>query len=166
MTASSKAGESPIQRERKSLTSKEGGAFENLIRVPLRWRDLDYQGHVYHAEFLTIADEARTQWLGERLKLRNPHECVIVSLKIDYLHEISRHDGAVDVSIAIKQLGKHSITTEEVFTSPLGTTIAELTCVLIPWDPETREKIPLSDEQRTHALANLMVMSSERSTKQ
>ena len=30
----------------------------------LRWRDLDYFGHVYHGEFLTLLDEARATWLG------------------------------------------------------------------------------------------------------
>ena len=35
------------------------------IRLPLRFRDVDAFGHVYHAEYLTLLDEARTRWFRE-----------------------------------------------------------------------------------------------------
>ena len=77
-------------------------------------------------------------------------------MKIDYISELTSEHEAVDTSIAIEQLGTSSITTREELRSPVGQLLAQITCVLIPWDADTREKRALSRTQRMYAEAHLI----------
>lgn len=148
------------------------------FRVPLRWRDLDNQGHVYHAEYLTLLDQARTAWLQTCLGVENPDEYVIVHIDIDYLNELTVGSAtnaaapgaeaagaigvsAVDVSFTIKRLGNKSLTTEEIMTIPDGTKIARASAVLLIWNRTTRQTRALNDIERDLVAPYLAPVGSE-----
>ncbi|WP_188551558.1 acyl-CoA thioesterase [Sediminivirga luteola] len=134
------------------------------FRVPLRWRDLDNQGHVYHAEYLTLFDQARTAWLHSSLGVRNPDEYVIARIEIDYLDELVVEIAgppAVDVSFTIEKLGNKSVTTRETMTRPDGTQVATASTVLLMWDRDTRRTRRLSTEERSLIIPYLSSVRSE-----
>jgi acyl-CoA thioester hydrolase len=120
-------------------TVPEAAPSENTVRVPLRWRDLDAQGHVYHGTYLTLLDEARSKWLRGRLALEGADAHVIVRLEIDYVSELVLDEhGFVDVECAVARLGSKSITTAETMRDPDGTVVARTKAVLVLWDPDMR----------------------------
>ena len=51
------------------------------IRLLLRFRDVDAFGHVYHAEYLTLLDEARTRWFREAIAFDEPGAYVVARVE-------------------------------------------------------------------------------------
>lgn len=119
-----------------------------VATVPLRWRDLDHQGHVYHAEMLTLLDEARTRWFREAIGRTSPDEYVVARIEIDYVGETPIDGGHIDVSIAVARIGRTSLTTaEQVFLAD-GTFVARATVTAVMWDREIRGPRPLTPEEK------------------
>lgn len=123
----------------------------SAIAVPLRWRDLDHLGHVYHGTLLTLLDEARVTFLGESIGFDRPDAYVVVHLEIDYVAELRRDAGQVLVSFGVERVGNTSITTREVVTVPDGTVVARTVVTSVQWDPLTRKPLPISGEQRARS---------------
>src|SRR3954465_9005061 len=98
---------------------------EALIRIDVRFRDLDAFGHVYHAEYLTILDEARTRWFGGGLRLGRPGEYVVARVEIDYLSPAVLSDAPLGASFELHRVGTSSLTTVEETRGPGG---PELRC--------------------------------------
>lgn len=124
----------------------------STCRIPLRWRDLDYQGHVYHAEYLALADEGRTRWLGETLGVREPQNYLIAHISIDYLAELNRSAEFVEFGVDVEHVGNKSVRTRETLSVHSGsdtTIVARMTCVFLLWAPETRETRLLTDAERS-----------------
>lgn len=152
---------------------------KETFRVPLRWRDLDNQGHVYHAEYLTLLDQARTAWLHTCLGGNSPDEYVIAHIDIDFLNELSigtsassamaavpgaigvTETAAVDVMFSIKRLGDKSLTTEEIMTTPDGVRIARASTILLMWNRATRRTRTLSERERDLVAPYLVTAGSE-----
>ena len=118
------------------------------IAVPLRWRDLDHLGHVYHGTLLTLLDEARVTFLGDAIGFDRPDAYVVVHLEIDYVDELRRDAEQVLVTFSVERVGNTSITTREVVTVPDGTVVARTTVTSVQWDPLTHKPLPLSARQR------------------
>lgn len=120
----------------------------STFTVPLRWRDLDAQGHVYNATYLTLLDEGRSRWLRSALELPGFDSHAIVSLTIDYVSEIGRDIDEVNMEFSVAKVGNKSFTTEEVMTVDGGRVAARVSAVLVGFDTETRTSSPLTEEQR------------------
>ena len=120
------------------------------VRIPLRWRDLDNQGHVYNGVYLGLLDEARTVWLRRTLGLANPDEYVIARIEIDFLADLTlTPDGAaVDVDVQVTRVGSKSVTTAEVMRDGDGREVARAVCVLLLWDRTSRQTRPLTAAER------------------
>lgn len=142
---------------------------DEAIRVPLRWRDLDNQNHVYHAEYLTLLDQARTAWLHACLGIDSADEYIIARVEIDYVSEIfisssslrSVGSPAVDVTFEISRLGTKSITTQEVMSTLDGVCVARAVTVLLLWDRSTRQTRELTTIERDIAKTLLAVKETE-----
>ncbi len=140
-----------------------------LFRVPLRWRDLDNQGHVYHAEYLTLLDQARTAWLHKGLQLDNADEYIIGHISIDYIAELTFDcealvdfgTPAVDITFAISRLGNKSLTVNENMYTPDGSHVARASTVLIFWDRVNRETRAITTTERGRAARYLVNEGSE-----
>ncbi|MEU8251459.1 thioesterase family protein [Nonomuraea sp. NPDC048916] len=127
------------------MTSERGGC---LVRVPLRWRDLDHQGHVYHGTLLTLLDEARTAWLRDVVRIQSPDAYVVARIEIDYLAEIRMDIGAIDVGFEVSRLGGRSIRTDEIVRTPDGGDLARAAVVIVMWDREAHRSRELTPEER------------------
>lgn len=123
--------------------------------IPLRFRDVDAFGHVYHAEFLTLLDEARTRWFRDELGLVNPSDYVLARIEIDYVSSIVPADGAVGGEFAVVRVGRTSLTLAEVLRTRDGRVVSRGRAVTVLRDPATGSSRPLTGEERRRAEARL-----------
>jgi acyl-CoA thioester hydrolase len=116
--------------------------------LPLRFRDLDAFGHVYHAEYLTLLDEARTRWLGEAVQLEDPGSYVVARLEIDYVSSLTLADEAVRVDVEVLRVGTTSLTLRETMHPRDGRVVTRDRAVVVLRDRATGGSRPLSDAER------------------
>ena len=116
--------------------------------LPLRFRDLDAFGHVYHAEYLTLLDEGRTRWFADALGFTEPSGYVVAHLEIDYLSSLRGEDTAVRVDVVIERIGTTSLTLAETTYAYDARVVARSRTVVVLRDPDTGRPRPLSDRER------------------
>jgi acyl-CoA thioester hydrolase len=114
--------------------------------VPVRWQDLDANGHANHVVFLTYLEEGRDAWLRSHGIGRD--EYVVGRCTVHFRREIGSEIPTVHVRCAVADLGRSSITTREQLFDPDGNVLADAEFVLVHWDPRERCSRPLSDQQR------------------
>jgi acyl-CoA thioester hydrolase len=115
--------------------------------VPLRFRDLDAFGHVYHAEYLTLLDEARSRWFA-RVGLDQPEVYVVAHLEIDWVSPLAGADTAVRVDFEVESVGTTSIDLREVMHASDGRVVSRSRSVTVRWDHAGAQTRPLSREER------------------
>ncbi len=118
---------------------------------PLRFRDLDAFGHVYHAEYLTLLDEARTRWLGDVVGVEDPGSYVLARVEIDYLSSLTLDDQAVRVEFAVLRVGTTSLTLAETMHAHDGRVVARGRAVAVLRDRATGGSRRLSEGERASA---------------
>lgn len=119
--------------------------------LPLRFRDLDAFGHVYHAEYLTLLDDARTRWFTDVLDLADPGAYVVARLEIDYVSSLVLEDEAVRVSFGVERIGTSSLTLVERMHARDGRVVARSRSVTVRRDLAAGRSRPLTDAERTRA---------------
>ena len=120
---------------------------------PLRFRDVDAFGHVYHAEYLTLLDEARTRWFGEVLGLANPSDYVLARVEIDYVSSLVLADGAVAATFEVDRVGTTSLTLTETLRARDGRVVSRSRAVTVLRDVPSGTSRPLADNERHRATA-------------
>lgn len=140
--------------ERGPETGRETGQA-GLHWLPLRFRDIDAFGHVYHAEYLTLLDEARTRWLGDVVGLADPGSYVVAHIELDYLSSLTLEDQAVRVAVVVVRVGTTSLTLGETMHARDGRVVARGQCVAVLRDRATAAKRSLSQAERVAAEAAL-----------
>jgi acyl-CoA thioester hydrolase len=118
------------------------------IRVPLRFRDVDSFGHVYHAEYLTLLDEARTRWFREAVGFDAPGAYVVARLEIDYVSSLVLDDVEAVASFAPEHVGTSSLTLTETLSAPDGRVAARVRSVTVRHDPAAGVSRPLTEAER------------------
>jgi acyl-CoA thioester hydrolase len=121
----------------------------------LRFRDLDAFGHVYHAEYLTLLDEARTHWLGDAVRLDDPGSYVLARVEIDYVSSLTLADEAVRVDFEVIGVGTTSLTLSETMHARDGRVVARGRAVAVLRDRATGGSRALTDDERAAARARL-----------
>ena len=121
------------------------------VWVPLRFRDVDAFGHVYHAEFLTLLDEARTRWFGEVMGMENPSDYVLARVEIDYVSSIVLADGAVSATFEVERVGRSSLTLRESMRTRDGRVVSQGRAVTVLRDVAAGTSRPLTEEERRRA---------------
>jgi acyl-CoA thioester hydrolase len=129
---------------------------------PLRFRDLDAFGHVYHAEYLTLLDEARTRWLGGVVRLEDPGSYVLARVEIDYVSSLTLDDEAVRVEFAVLRVGTTSLSLSETMHARDGRVVARGRSVAVLRDRATGTTRALSDGERASAQAAPASSDAER----
>ena len=118
------------------------------IRLPLRFRDVDAFGHVYHAEYLTLLDEARTRWLREAVAFDEPGAYVVARVEIDYLSSLVLDDAEAVATFAVERVGTSSVTLAETLSAPDGRVAARVRSVTVRRDLAAGRSRPLTDAER------------------
>ncbi len=121
--------------------------FPFVTEVPLRFRDLDTMGHVNNAVYVTLLEQARTDFVRDVLNLGlDEVDSVVASLSIDYLSPIQLSD-TVTVGIAIGDLGRSSIPMRyEIHAGDRLAATAETT--LVTFDSSTQSSAPIPPSWR------------------
>jgi acyl-CoA thioester hydrolase len=118
------------------------------IRLPLRFRDVDAFGHVYHAEYLTLLDEARTRWFREAVALDEPGAYVVARIEIDYVSSLVLDDAEVVATFAVERVGSSSVTLAETLSAPDGRVAARVRSVTVRHDLTAGRSRPLTDAEK------------------
>lgn len=118
------------------------------IRLPLRFRDVDAFGHVYHAEYLTLLDEARTRWFREAVAFDQPGAYVVARVEIDYLSSLVLDDAEAVATFAVERVGTSSVTLAETLSAPDGRVAARVRSVTVRRDLAAGRSRPLTDAER------------------
>jgi acyl-CoA thioester hydrolase len=115
-------------------------------RIRIRWRDMDYYGHVNNAVYLTYLEECRDRWA--RTVLGDAFDFVIVRVAVDYRRELSLLDEEVVVQCRGLGYGHSSIRTAERISTAAGALAAESESVIVKHDPGSRAAVALSDAEK------------------
>lgn len=120
-------------------------SFPFVHRETVRFRDLDGMGHVNNAVFSTYLEQARLAWFGESDKL--PLEDVILArTEIDFRSPVAWGE-TVEIGVRPSRLGTKSFELAYELRSG-GRTVAEAKSVLVGYDYERGESIPIPDRWR------------------
>jgi acyl-CoA thioester hydrolase len=90
--------------------------YKHILKIKVRFADLDAMRHVNNAAYLTYLEEARIDYfntLFHRNKERLDFEAVVARIEIDYVHPIVLGD-EVEVYTRISQLGHKSVNVEHI----------------------------------------------------
>jgi acyl-CoA thioester hydrolase len=120
-------------------------SFPFVHREIVRFRDLDGMGHVNNAVFSTYLEQARLAWFGETTVL--PLQDVILArTEIDFRSPVAWGE-TVEIGVRPSRLGTKSFELEYELRSD-GRTVAEARSVLVGYDYERGESIPIPDRWR------------------
>ena len=122
-------------------------------RFALRFRDLDAFGHVYHAEYLTLLDEARTRWFGDVLRLDDPGDYVLARVEVDYVSSLVRSDAWVTAAFVVERVGATSLTLGETLLAQDGRVVARGRSVCVLRDAGSGASRHVTDAERARAEA-------------
>ena len=123
-------------------------------QMAVRWRDLDYLGHVNSVVFLTYLDEGRAAWLAAVLgSTFLPEQYVVAHVDLDYRAEIPAATAMVETHHMIEAIGRSSITFREELRIVGGETVANGGAVIVMWEPLTHYSRPLTERERAALIA-------------
>jgi acyl-CoA thioester hydrolase len=124
--------------------------------ITVRFADLDAQGHVNNAVYLTYLESARLGYYekagiwGREAGIKTG--MVVAHIDIDYLAPIFFGQD-IQVGLKLARLGQKSFTLAFVIeTVPGKTTLARGTSVMVPYDSITGKSIPISSDWREKIL--------------
>jgi acyl-CoA thioester hydrolase len=123
--------------------------------LSLRFRDVDAFGHVYHAVFLTLLDEARARWFRDVLGVRNPTDYVLARVEIDYVSSLVLADEAVSATFEVERVGNSSLTLVETMRARDGRVVSHSRAVTVMRDVASGTSRPLTEAERRRATALL-----------
>src|SRR5215207_9394262 len=121
---------------------------EIRIEVDLRWRDLDFLGHLNQAVYHELLEEGRGA-LFERLGVMDEgFFFVLARVELDHRSEVRREHSPVTVALRVEAVGRSSVTVAHDIVLPDGTVAAAGRSVLVAWDRDARGARPLTGAER------------------
>lgn len=85
--------------------------FEYETELQVRFRDIDAMGHVNNAVYATYLEQARVDYYADVIGVGlDDIDTVLVTLQIEYRHEITLDDETVTVAMGVRDIGESSVT--------------------------------------------------------
>ena len=122
---------------------------EIRIDVELRWRDLDFLGHLNQAVYHELLEEGRGALFEQLGALDGGFFFVLARVELDHRQEIRRDHGPVTVALRVEAVGRSSVSVAHEIVRADGAVAAEGRSVLVAWDREARRSRPLTDAERS-----------------
>ena len=122
---------------------------EIRIDVELRWRDLDFLGHLNQAVYHELLEEGRGALFEQLGALDGGFFFVLARVELDHRQEIRRDHGPVTVALRVEAVGRSSVTVAHEIVRADGAVAAEGRSVLVAWDRDARRSRPLTDAERS-----------------
>jgi acyl-CoA thioester hydrolase len=123
-------------------------AKEIRIDVELRWRDLDFLGHLNQAVYHELLEEGRGALFEQLGVMENGFFFVLARVELDHRQEIRRDHGPVVLVQRVEAVGRSSVTISHEILRNDGQVAAEGRSVLVAWDRDGRHSRPLTDAER------------------
>ena len=121
---------------------------EIRIDVELRWRDLDFLGHLNQAVYHELLEEGRGALFEQLGALDGGFFFVLARVELDHRQEIRRDHGPVTVALRVEAVGRSSVTVAHEIVRADGGVAAEGRSVLVAWDMEARGSRALTGAER------------------
>ena len=122
---------------------------EIRIDVELRWRDLDFLGHLNQAVYHELLEEGRGALFEQLGALDGGFFFVLARVELDHRQEIRRDHGPVTVALRVEAVGRSSVTVAHEIVRADGGVAAEGRSVLVAWDRDARRSRPLTGAERS-----------------
>ncbi len=122
---------------------------EIRIDVELRWRDLDFLGHLNQAVYHELLEEGRGALFEQLGAMDGGFFLVLARVELDHRQEIRRDHSPVTVAIRVESVGRSSVSVAHEIVRADGAVAAEGRSVLVAWDREARRSRPLTDAERS-----------------
>jgi acyl-CoA thioester hydrolase len=108
------------------------------LQIPTRWTDFDALGHLTHAAYPVLLDEARDAYLTAAVGPFSTWPSVIAHLSIDFEREIRHPAAAVTIRTNVVEIGRTSVTFEQQVLGADGDVAASARAVVVAWDERSR----------------------------
>ena len=127
--------------------------FRFFHPIEIRYGDLDPQGHVNNAKYLTYFEQARVHYLIQLGLFSEDQSFMDVGIIIADIHltfrSPARYNNRIKVGMRISKIGSKSITTEQcVVDADTGKVFAVGTVILVTFNYREHKTIPVPDEWR------------------
>jgi acyl-CoA thioester hydrolase len=126
--------------------------LEHVVRLALRWRDMDMLGHLNQSVYHELLEEGRAGLITEivrRIGVEQAHGgFVLAHVDLDHHREVRKDHGEVEVRVRLASVGNSSLRLEHEVWLPDGQLAASGGTVVVAWDPASRGKRTLSDAER------------------
>jgi acyl-CoA thioester hydrolase len=122
---------------------------EIRIDIELRWRDLDFLGHLNQAVYHELLEEGRGALFEQLGALDGGFFFVLARVELDHRQEIRRDHGPVTVALRVESVGRSSVSVAHEIIRADGAVAAEGRSVLVAWDRDARRSRPLTGAERS-----------------
>jgi acyl-CoA thioester hydrolase len=113
---------------------------------------MDMLGHLNQSVYHELLEEGRIALIAELMRRveaeRTTGGYVLAHVDLDYLAEVRKDHGEVDIVVRVARVGSSSIDLEHEVRLPDGRLAASGKSVLVAWDLASRTKRPLSEGER------------------
>ncbi|GAB18140.1 hypothetical protein GOEFS_046_00960 [Gordonia effusa NBRC 100432] len=77
-----------------------------VVKVPVRWSDMDVFQHINHARMVTLLEEARIPWLfyDERPTASMREGCLVADLHVKYQGQLRHDEGPIEVTMYVEKV--------------------------------------------------------------
>jgi acyl-CoA thioester hydrolase len=122
--------------------------FDFVHRERVRFRDLDAMGHVNNAVFATYVEQARIEYLRSLGVLEGPlyMGMILARLELDFVAP-ALPEGEIEIGVRPVRSGNKSFELEYALEQA-GRTVARATTVLVAYDYEQAQSVPLPTSWR------------------
>ena len=139
----------------ESTSTPEIPGYRHATHLRVRFADLDANGHLNHAKYLTFMEHARLQYLGDVLEIpyseRHDTRMVIASIKVDFLLP-AFFGQAIIVYTRCPYLGNKSFQTEHIVLAD-GEKAGYGICTVVSYDYAAGRTVPVPEHSRQRILA-------------
>jgi acyl-CoA thioester hydrolase len=121
---------------------------ELRIEIDLRWRDLDFLGHLNQAVYHELLEEGRGGLFQHLGVLDDGFFFVLARVELDHRQEVRLDHGPVTVVMRVEAVGRSSVTVGHDIVRNDGAVAAEGRSVLVAWDRDGRHSRALTEDER------------------
>ena len=118
--------------------------------IPVRWGDMDAEGHVNNTGYFRFMEETRVRWIyGMGMPTVPPHPVVVLlNAACHYILPLG-YPATVESVLRIGRIGRTSVQTYYTLTHvEAGAVCAEGYATLVWYDMRNRASVPLPDQVR------------------
>jgi acyl-CoA thioester hydrolase len=126
------------------------GAAVFTTVIPVRWGDMDAEGHVNNTGYFRFMEETRMRWVsGLGLPTQPPHPVIVLLNAACHYTRPLGYPATVEVALAIGRLGRTSVQTHYTLRHVEAAAVcAEGYATLVWYDTSTQKSVPLPPQIR------------------